>query len=617
MKHTTVTSVLLLLIFTLSCTYEEVTKIPQQEIAVITLNFEPQEVLDQQLIIINIQDEISIDSLAIYIDGELKQTLTSRPFEYDFDGTLYDDGEHEFKVVAFVTGQTSISKTTSFTTDYNGPVVIDFGFIPNQVICDEIDIEPIIEGVVTPVKQVQFFINDQFVSEMEASSNFTFNINPALYPEGEAVVKFQMEDIVGNQSIETSTVYFGSALVSVSLPDEFTRASVEKLYVMLSDADGNYVDSKIYNDQPEILEFCGNDITPEDEYMLTFFEVFEGSIYNIFCYSNLSQNKIGDQIVMKPRPLTNSFAAIDLDTSNLNLTGNVKASGQGYSMVTINNFLSGTLTTEYANNLGPDNTMIKAYNNQSSSNDYKWAFINNLQSVGNLKASDFSNDNVVTNLVSTNVGFTDQFLRLYGYENTELMNVLSGHDLYDSRMKPSQGNQYKYQYADIFEEYFYSLRVGQYYKDGLGLPPQSLSDPNFSIDFSLNGNVINFQGQPNYEVGKIRLTNDGQGSSTSGNPRVVVEFIFDGSKNQVIIPKVPEGMFDSNIYELFQNADFTPIQAIAENYSSFDNYEDYLQNVFINSNPFYLSSSSRERVYKSFVSPHILPVFEYPYFTRF
>jgi len=353
--------------------------------------------------------------------------------------------------------------------------------------------------------------------------------------------------------------------------------------------------------------------------MLTFFEVFDNSIYNVFCYSNLSKNRIGNEITLKPRPLTNSYASINLSTSNLDLQGNIKASGQGYSMVNINNALSGTLTTSYANNLGSSKTLIKAYNNLSTTNDYKWAFIDHLENVSTLQPSDFSNNDVITNAINFNTTVYNQFLRIYGFENTDLMSVFSGHDIYDSRMTSISNQEYKYHYPDIFSNYFYSVLVNNYYKQGLGLPPESINAPNLYVNLSLTGNQINFQGISNYEVGKVRLRNETQaGVNTSiNNPNITLEFIFDGTVNTVVIPKIPQGLFEGNIHEIFNNAEFLPIQAIAENYSSFNSYKDYLQNVFINSTPFYLSSSSRERVFSSSVSSHILPVWEYPYFTRF
>lgn len=506
-----------------------------------------------------------------------------------------------------------------FRTDNNGPIISNLGIIPDQVICSKILFNPTIKDLVTNVKKVQFFVNDALLSEVLGNFDFTFEIDPDLFPEGQVKLKFLMEDEVGNISSVSICIFIGKPLLKVNLPNEFTRASVEKLIIMLSDAEGNYIDSKIYNNQPETLKFCNSVINPDTEYMLTFFEVFDNSIYNVFCYSNLSKNRIGNEITLKPRPLTNSHAFINLSTNDLNLSGNIKASGQGYSMVNINNTLTGTLTTSYANNLGSSNTLIKAYDNQLLASDYKWAFINHLENVSVIHTSDISNNNVTSNSIDFNSSVYRQFLRIYGFESTELMNVFSGHDLYDSNMPPITFQKYKYYFPNIFSNYFYSVSANNYYKEGLGLPPQSINIPNLSVDFSLTGNQLNFQGISNYEVGKIRIKKETQAGVdiSIDNPSIILEFIFDGSVDNVVIPKIPQGLFEGNIHEVFNNADFSPIQAIAENYSSFNSYEDYLQNVLINSEPFYFSSSSRERVFKSFVSPHILPVYEYPYFTRF
>jgi|TARA_B110000091_G_C13787083_1_gene463836 hypothetical protein len=610
---------LLLLILIVSCSEDAVISEPVLESSNIVLNFDTLEILNQKTISITIENEITIDSIIILVDSDIKKIISIPPYEYNLNGLQYSDGEHLFKVAAFQKNQNLVNKSVKFRTDNNGPVIANLGIIPDQIICDKIILNPTIEDAVTNVKNIQFSVNDVFVSEVQENSNHTFEIDPDLYPGGQTKLKFLMEDEVGNMSSDSINILIGKPLIKINLPNEFTRASVEKLFIILSDAEGNYIDSKIYNNQPETLEFCNTIINPDTEYMLTFFEVFDNSIYNVFCYSNLSKNRIGNEITLEPRPLTNSHATIDLSTSNLNLSGNIKASGQGYSMVNISNTLSGTLTTSYANNLGSSNTLIKAYDNQSIANDYKWAFINHLENVSALQPSDFSSNNVTTNSIDFNASVNNQFLRIYGFENTELMNVFSGHDLYDSNMPSVTFQEYKYHFPDIFSHYFYSVRANNYYREGLGLPPQSINIPNLSVDFSLTGNQLNFQGISNYEVGKIRIKNVPQAgvNISIDNPSIILEFIFDGTVDKVIIPKIPQGLFEGNIHEVFNNANFTPIQAIAENYSSFNSYEDYLQNVLINSIPFYLSSNSRERVFKSFVSSHILPVYEYPYFTRF
>ncbi|TYP73669.1 hypothetical protein [Aquimarina intermedia] len=610
---------LLLLILIVSCGEDDVISEPVLESSNIVLNFDTLEILNQKTISITIENDIVIDSIIISVDSDIKKTLSIPPYEFNLIGSEYSDGEHLFEVEAFQKNQNSVKKSLKFRTDNNGPVISNLELIPGQVICNKIILNSTIEDAVTNVRNVQFLVNDVFVSEIQGNSNYTFEIDPNLYSEGQTKLKFLMEDEVGNKSSDSINVLIGKPFVNINLPNDFTRASIEKLIIVLSDAEGNYIDSKTYNNQPETLEFCNITISPDAEYMLTFFEVFDNSIYNVFCYSNLSKKRIGNEITLKPRPLTNSHAVIDLSTSNLNLSGNIKASGQGYSMVNISNTLSGTLTTSYANNLGSSKTLIKAYDSQSTTDDYKWAFIDHLENVSALQSSDFSSNNVITSSIDLNSTVNNQFLRIYGFENTELMNVFSGHDLYDSRMPSVAFQLYKYHFPDIFSNYFYSVRANNYYKEGLGLPPQSIDIPNLSMDFSLIGNQLNFQGISNYEVGKIRIENETQAGVpiSIDNPSVVLEFIFDGTVDKIIIPKIPQGLFEGNIHEVFNNADFEPIQAIAENYSSFNSYEDYLRNVLVTSNPFYLSSNSRERVFKSFVSPHILPIFEYPYFTRF
>ncbi|PCH99706.1 MAG: hypothetical protein COB81_10425 [Flavobacteriaceae bacterium] len=617
MKKNLFIELIIVLLFLTSCSIEDTIPTPVLDSSGIVLNIGNLEVLMEKTISITFGDGITIDSVLVSVDLELKKSIYLPPYEYKLNGTAYSDGEHQLKIEAFQKKKIPVSRTVRFRADNTGPFISDIRVEPNQVICDKLLFNPIIEDAVSKVKNVQFLINDSIVTDIQESTNYSFEIDPSLYQEGPLKLKFIMEDTVGNVSADSIMVLIRKPILKIHVPNEFTRASVEKLIIVLSDNEGNFIDSKEYSNQSETLKFCQGDLSPDEEYMLTFFEIFDNSIYNVFCYSNLSKNKIGNEITLKARPLTNTHASINLNTEGLNLAGIISASGQGYSMVNIDNVLDGTLTTSYANDLGSSNTLITAYSTQTE--DYKWAFIDHLENLSSLNPSDFTNDQVISNTIDFNTSVANPFLRIYGFENSELMNVFSGHNLFKSQMSKVSSQEYKYHFPDIFSNYLYSVSAGNYYKEGLGLPAQSIAIPQQSVDFSMTGSLLNFQGISNYEVGKIRLKNQTQSdiNISSDNPSVIVEFIFDGSRNSIIIPKLPDGLFEGNIDEIFNNAAFSPVQAIAENYESYDTYADYLQNVLISSNPYYLTSNSRERVFKSMVSSHILPVWEYPYNTRF
>ena len=168
-------------------------------------------------------------------------------------------------------------------------------------------------------------------------------------------------------------------------------------------------------------------------------------------------------------------------------------------------------------------------------------------------------------------------------------------------------NLYNYSYADIFNDNFYSLRVGNYCKEGVGLPPSSISVPNLNVSFNYTGNTINFNGVSGYEVGRARLANQ----------NVKIEFIFDGNSNQITVPTIPDGLIASDITELINNGNLDAVQAVSEDYSDFYSYSDYISNVLVTSNPFYITSSVRERIFINNNSNSIFPIFEFPYFERF
>lgn len=593
---------------------EEVTLDPE----FIQFSFTSGDVITNNSISVTITDPVAISSVQFFVDGSLKTTVTASPYTYTFDDTEFQDGTYNLRVVVELTGGSSTPKEAQFKIDNNGPFLTDFNILPNQTICGPIGLQAVIEDVVSDIARAELFINGTSVYQTSNSTQVFFNLNPDDYATGNGTLRFVLEDVLGNISEEEYDVQFGKQVVSLRYPNNFIRQNSEKLIVVLSNANGDFLDSKQYSNSSETITFCSPAITTNDtEFMLTFFEVFDDTLYNVYNYSGLTKNNLGDLITFTERPLTEGFASVNIDTSNLTLGGNPWASGTGYSIVTINDSFSGTLTTDYGQgSLGTNNTFVQIANSSNAAGSYQYAFIADLQDMTSFANSDFTTNNIITHNYSFNNSPSSKLVKMFGYENETLRAAFSGHQIFtESLITNSTASAIAY--ADIFDSYFYSIKGQNYYVEGTGALPSNVTIPGSSISHSLNGDQITFQGLPNYEVGKVVIRRQQSGAGSPDNPNVTMNFIFDGSRTNVVIPKIPEGIFVGEVTNIFNNATFTEVQAVAENYDGFNDFEDYLREVFVPSKPFILTVNKRERIFDSSVSSSILPIYEYPYWERF
>ncbi|GAA3564616.1 hypothetical protein [Snuella lapsa] len=403
----------------------------------------------------------------------------------------------------------------------------------------------------------------------------------------------------------------GEKILSIQLPAHFTRAS-EKFHIILSDTIGNLIDHKSYSNREETLSFYStehfSDSTP---FILTFITDYSNSIFEVTVYSNLTNHSLNKNILLKPRSFSNKTPTINIKTQQLKDGFILNAIGHGYSMVKINDLLSGHYTSNFNNNLGSENIFIKYYNPTNiTNNNYEWALMNNISSINGLDEINFSTNNVKTKQLTLDVRTELPLLTIHGYENEQLYNNISGHQIYDSQVPVyGFGGNHYYAYADIFENTTYSLSVTNYSLFGAGIPPSEILVPKHEISCSLLDNKFSYSGIQGYEVGRIKLDNY--------NKNLNIDLIFDGQSSNIIIPKIPTGLVPDEITNIINERKLRLVQAVAENYSTFSSYNSYISNVLKTSTPFYLKSPKRERIFKPYSSSSPKPIFEFPYLNRF
>lgn len=403
----------------------------------------------------------------------------------------------------------------------------------------------------------------------------------------------------------------GEEIFTISFPDNFIR-STAKCHVVLSDSNGKFLDVKTHSNVKENVTFYTKETFDKNTpYTLTFILVYSDIVYDLFVYSDVTPSMLEGGIQFKEGAFPIEGKTVDIATKNLNYDV-LNAQGLGYSMIRIDDKLSGHYTSKFNNDLGSENVFIKYFDPSDSTNDtYRWMIINNLNEFTLLDKNNFKTNNVENNHLTTNVPGELPLLFLYGYEKELHFNNIAGHEIYAGYIPAFRysGNHY-FSYANIFEKTSYSLSFTNYSLFDVGVPPAEIVVPNKTVSSSFSDNNLTFSGVEDYEVGRVRLDNYGL--------KLNIEFIFDGASTEVIIPEIPDDLLSESITETINNGNLRLVQVVAEDYESFENYHDYINNVLRNSTPFYISSTKRERILKSYItSIGILPIVEFPFEEKF
>ena len=314
-RHQTLTSMrgypislLCILVFLFACssddssTNEPPSGDPDLNAADINVNIEDNSVILSDVITITLTENFPIDAIKVYIDGELVADLDKQPYQFNLDLEKYEDGDHILKIEVYVDDVKTASRTMTIKIDNNGPILVLEGIADGEVICSQTDLSPQINDEVSEIERVQILLDDEIILDTK-TNEYAFAIKPEDFTAGIKNLKFIMEDVVGNISKDSISLGLAKKVLNVSFPANFIRQNVDKVHVILSDAEGNYLDSKTHSSgQEELIRLCSTlELEEETEFVLTFVNDFQDVVYGFYVYSNLNKSLTGDQIDLSPR----------------------------------------------------------------------------------------------------------------------------------------------------------------------------------------------------------------------------------------------------------------------------------------------------------------------------
>ncbi|MDX1699116.1 MAG: hypothetical protein R3250_00795, partial [Melioribacteraceae bacterium] len=418
----------------IACTDEDSSAEKEKEIIqniLIELNIENDVVITSEEITITLTGDALISKLEVLMDNDIIHDFNAPPYTLTVETQQYEDGEHTFRVNAYADGKIIGTKTITIKIDNKGPILILDSISENEIICDEIQLSPSITDLVSNVEQLQVYLDDLLLLEKENTTDFTFSLNPQELPTGMGNLIFVMEDALGNVSKDSIAIGIANKFFKINFPNDFMRKNVEKVHVVISDIDGNYIDSKTHESgEIETLSFCTTEeLNDNTEFTISFIHDFDNSIFNFYVYNNLTLNMLGNEITLNQKSGGLSPAFPKIEVPFFEAGYQMRAAGPWNSLIYYDDELSGHVSTAFSNDLATNMTFI-SYFNSDIENSYQWAFISDIQNRTSLVQEDFSNANVVTNTFDLNKRFQRPLVKITGYENEAMYRDRSGHLLY-------------------------------------------------------------------------------------------------------------------------------------------------------------------------------------------
>ena len=468
---------------------------------------------------------------------------------------------------------------------------------------------------VSGISKVEVYINNEKVAE-DTSSPFDLSIDLSSYTstsslkkfDSNAILKIIAYDKAGNETtIEKNIVIFNREyLLDINIPEGFLNSFFENVYVFASDMDGNYLESTtepITASTRQIKIYAPEDFDLTQEFMITFMTFNPGN-ENSFSYATTFQNLTKDNLNEINLKVPERFRVFENKlVPAIGFGDNIQPMGSGIDYRTSLNstdqeWLFQTLIPETTNDLTTNKIYLSYLLDQSFTN-YHYLFIDRpLSEDFQLEANYFVNANSTSGSISFS-NFQQQpeiktHLTIYGYENENDVQKNIYHTLW------GQGTTnftlpIIYSYNDSFYQYRHRLSMENFHTEGLGLPLEEYTIPNWTLNPIIQNNkvILNKTGE-GHSIGRISLQEDQE--------KDIYEWriLFDSEKtNEVVIPKIPEQLQNIPFFTLYGSNSFELQQTEISKFEGIDNYGHYLTEIIKENRNINNYSNKKETIFQS------------------
>lgn len=537
-------------------------------------------------------DNEGISSLEVKINDILVETTSPEDNTYTFNinTVLLEDGPNNITITATDQASNAATYNATFVVDNSGPAISLEGLSSGDIM-DEVNILTIgAEDPYSEVASLKIYVNDDLILSSEDGSELAIDFNPDDYPTGDALLKIEAIDALGNESSSETEFQIKRLLLKINVPNGFLDPSVSKFYVFASNSTGELLDIKpldfnTYSIRLSTLE----DVAPNDDYMVNFAYLYSGvgqtsiikTIQNVKRSSLSSidlkvpeRKSVSTQNTYQLSEMPNGINVVGEGT-DYNSTWDPQNPGNGYYIENYN--------LAYTN--ATSNQHYIYYHNQSNNNYGYQLVAKPLSSDFILDYNNFTTDGVETRYINGSaIQDPDKFttLMLYGYLTAnDLQNGIKhriwGHGYGNSIV---MDNGLRYDFNTNFHEYNYQLTMENYRVEAIGEPLNYYDAPNWSIDYTYSSSTKSFtlnKSGASHNVGKIMM------DQVDNNSFYTWTVLFDSqATTEVILPKLPSELQSWNINSYYTTGNLTTEQIEVKRYDGLNSYDAFLQSVIEN-----------------------------------
>ena len=183
------------------------------------------------------------------------------------------------------------------------------------------DDSPIVEDTTAPSIDLQGLVDDQILSEKvqitvnvsddntqnvnlkilldgeeiyDSSSEYSFEFDPDLYTVGEKTLRFIASDSANNSSAVEVKVKIQRILLRLLIEENYIRNPIEQAYALLSDVQGNPLDSLEISDQQSHVFLAPLSFDAQEDFVLTVVTKERNDLINIESTPGLNREKLSE-----------------------------------------------------------------------------------------------------------------------------------------------------------------------------------------------------------------------------------------------------------------------------------------------------------------------------------
>lgn len=502
--------------------------------------------------------------------------------------------------------------------DISGTITIT-PILAGDIVDEPVKITAKIDGADTEGSSIEVLVDEKSIYTVQNKSIISLDFDPENYAVGPHKLTVTLTD--KNGKIKTNELSFNvhRRLVAINLPENMLNQYTINAVAFASKMDGSLISAKLFtdNDQKVVLS-SPEEFDMDDEFMLTFAITDNGSATGMTTHTNLTRNNPGTMNLTKPfrgeegetktYPIT-GFDSDDIITSkNLNEPYNsdyrlqMNTESETFSVTVIND-VDGDMNT-------PE--IFYMYGYELDNYQYLTLFPP-LADDFVLDKAQFTTEGMEQRsiVLNSSKGFENDsaFMNLFGYWKENDYEINNFHLIENINRAVSSGDQINYNLNTNFYDYRYWITFGNYFAAGIGVPKDSFSIPENTLDFTYANNKVDFEiTGTNHIMGRIRLNNGGV------FPIYVWDITFNSkSISNVPLPQLPSEMEKSNLLSLYTNNELKITSTELVLYHGITDYNEYIQKVFKDHKDPLKVTEGQELIYKANVPFHDGPIKDFPF----